>query len=240
MSKMRFHIGRIVIPLLPVNRRVFDLLRLEFRAAKATIGNIINPRSRTAVRKLKFARELSINLGSGGRGLPGWVNIELKSHKDTTLCLDIRRRLPFADGSARRILAEHVIEHLDFREDVPRLFREFYRVLAPGGVVRIIVPDAARFLEAYVFNDTERWRRLGWNVDKLPADIYTPMHVINHIFNQSGEHLFGYDFRTMQWALRQVGFSVILRQEFGVSLDTDLAIDQVIHQPYSLYVEAAR
>ena len=147
---------------------------------------------------------------------------------------------PSLADSARRIFAEHIVEHLDFREDIPRVFQEFYRILAPHGVLRIIVPDAERFLEAYVRKHKCLWRKLGWDIDRLPDDIYTPLHVINHIFHQGGEHLFAYDFETLKWALHQSGFPTVLRQSFGTSIDPELAIDQEIHRPYSLYVDAVK
>ncbi|MEI9804115.1 MAG: hypothetical protein WDN48_06140 [Pseudolabrys sp.] len=118
MTTLKSRIGAVVIPLLPFNRRTFDILRYELRAALTTLLNTISPARRAQMRSIARQCDLSINVGSGGRGLPDWVNIELTRHGDTTLCLDIRRPLPFADGSARRILAEHVIEHMEFRQDV--------------------------------------------------------------------------------------------------------------------------
>jgi predicted SAM-dependent methyltransferase len=240
VATIKSKIGRVVIPLLPVNRRTFDILRHELRALLTTTTNFINPLTLRKMRALKGSMDLSINVASGGRGFPGWVNIELQRAKDTTICLDVRRKLPFANGSARRIFAEHIIEHLDFREDTPSLFREFHRILVPHGAVRIIVPDAERFLEAYVGKDRDLWRNLGWDIDRLPADIYTPMHVINHIFHQGGEHLFAYDFETLEWALRRAGFPTVLRQSFGTSIDSQLAIDREYHRPWSLYVDAVK
>jgi predicted SAM-dependent methyltransferase len=154
--------------------------------------------------------------------------------------LDIRRRLPFSDGSVRRIFIEHVLEHVDFRSDAPSMLRDYHRLLAPGGVLRIIVPDTKRFVEAYVSGDRAAWRELGWDIDRLPDDLVTPMHVVNHIFHQSGEHLFGYDFDTLKILLQMAGFRRIERRSFRRSLDPDLAIDQDNHAPYSLYVEAER
>ena len=58
---------------------------------------------------------------------------------------DIRKRLRFESGSARAILAEHVIEHIPFLQALG-FFRECHRVLEPGGVLRISFPDVARFL----------------------------------------------------------------------------------------------
>jgi predicted SAM-dependent methyltransferase len=237
---LKSRIGRAVIPMLPVNRRTFDILRHEFRTLRARLFNFVNPIYYIRVGRLRQQRELSLNVGSGGRGLPNWVNIDLARHRDTTLRLDIRRGLPLASNSVQRILIEHVLEHVDFRSDIPRLLQEFHRVLQPDGTLRIIVPDAERFLIAYASREPSAWRALGWDVTQLPRDIFTPMHVINHIFHQSGEHLFAYDFETLQYALHQAGFREINRKSFRQSRDPRLAIDQGGHAPYSLYVEAVK
>jgi predicted SAM-dependent methyltransferase len=240
MTTLKSRIGSVVLPLLPVNRRTFDILRYELQALRVRVGNSIDPTYWRTITNLRSNRNLSVNIGSGGRGLPGWINIELTPMRDTTLCLDVRRPLPLADGSVKRILAEHVVEHLDFRSDIPAVFRDWYRVLQPRGVVRIIVPDAGRFLKAYADADPIKWQHLGWDLNRLPSDIYTPMHVINHIFHQGGEHLFAYDFETMAWALRQAGFANVEQTGYKISRDPELAIDQEIHAPYSLYVEAMK
>lgn len=240
MSTPKSKLGAVVLPLLPVNRRTFDIFRHELRAWRTRAINTVNPVYHRRVSSLRLRRDLSVNIGSGGKGHPDWVNIEIIPMRDTTLCLDIRRRLPFADCSVARMLAEHIVEHVDFRDDIPAVFRDWYRVIQPGGVVRIIVPDAKRFLEAYVSDDPTLWNLLGWDLEKKPDDIYTPMHIVNHIFHQGGEHLFAYDFETIAWALRKAGFSIVEQMSHKVSRDPQLAIDQENHAPYSLYVEAVK
>jgi len=233
-------IGSAVIPMLPVNRRAFDIVRHELRAWRTRARNVVSPTYRRRVTSLRSQRNLSVNIGSGGKGQSGWVNVEIIPMQDTTLCLDVRRRLPLADDSVARLLAEHVVEHMDFRDDLPTVLRDWRRVLQPGGVIRIIVPDAGRFLRAYASADPTRWHDLGWNMERLPAGLYTPMHVINHVFHQGGEHLFAYDFETLAWALRQAGFSTVEQMSYRTSRDPTLAIDQANHAPYSLYVEAVK
>lgn len=233
-------LGRTIMGAFALDRRTFDTIRHECRAWRTRASKTVSLAYHLRVRELRRRNDLSLNIGSGGRGLPDWVNIELTPMRDTTLCLDMRRPMPLADGSVGRILAEHVVEHMDFRADVPEAFQEWHRLLKKGGVLRIVVPDARRFLEAYVLGDPAIWRDLGWDVDDLPDDIFTPMHVINHIFHQSGEHLFAYDFETLDWALRQAGFSIVKQMSFRRSHDPQLAIDQENHAPYSLYVEAIK
>lgn len=235
-------IGAFVIPRLPVNRRAFDILRFESNCFWHRLGNALNPFYHRRVAAMNRGSGLGLNVGSGGRGSAGgrWVNVDARKYGDAGFALDIRRKLPFKDGLFKRIFAEHVFEHLDFREDIPRVLAEFHRVLSPGGTVRIVVPDAGRFLEAYVSGDREKWRALGWDPRALPKDIYTPMHVINHVFHQSGEHLFGYDFETLEFVLRRAGFDPVRRQAYRKSDDAELPLDQPVHEKYSLYVEAKK
>ncbi len=75
---------------------------------------------------------VKINLGCGTNKLAGWQNYDYD--------VDITKRLPFEDSSADFILAEHVVEHVDYNQAL-RFFRECGRVLKSGGVLRITVPS---------------------------------------------------------------------------------------------------
>jgi hypothetical protein len=66
------------------------------------------------------------------------------------------------------------------------------------------------------------------------------MHVVNHVFHRGGEHSFGYDFETLEWALHKAGFSTVEQMSYKASRDPLLAIDQENHAPYPLYVEAMK
>lgn len=225
----------------PMGRRALMALRFEMESLAQRCANFLNPSYHRKIAALRRMDGVSVNFGSGGRGATGWINIDIISlHADQYVAHDLRRPLPFRDSQVKRIFAEHVIEHLDFRHDVPGLFAEFHRILEPGGVLRIIVPDLERFLHAYVTGSREEFRALGWDLDQLPHDIHTPMHVLNHMYHQEGEHLFGWDYATMEWALRRAGFGDVSKQSYGVSLDSGLALDRPEHAPYSLYVEAVK
>lgn len=238
-AMVRQAMGKLGRALLPSPRK-YQLARFELQSFRARVLGPINPLHRKRIDQLRGQTGLSLNIGSGGMGKPGWVNVDAIEHPDTTFTQDLRAPIPLADGQARRVFAEHVLEHLTFEEELPFTLSEVYRVLEPGGVLRVIVPDARRFIEAYLSGDNARWRELGWDIESLPSDIYTPMHVVNHTFHQGGEHMFGYDFETLAWVLRRAGFSEVVHQSFGQSLDPDLAIDQPDHRRYSLYVDARK
>lgn len=47
----------------------------------------------------------------------------------------------FDDGTFTEIYASHVVEHLDYKDELSLTLKEWRRVLAPGGVLRVSVPD---------------------------------------------------------------------------------------------------
>ncbi len=53
---------------------------------------------------------------------------------------DLRKGIPAETGSVDAVYHSHALEHID-REAVPAFFAEILRVLVPGGIHRIVVPD---------------------------------------------------------------------------------------------------
>lgn len=79
---------------------------------------------------------LWLNLGCGSNRLSSpWRNHDID--------MDLRKPLPFDASTVQFISAEHCVEHLSHRE-AWSFFEECHRVLVPGGVVRIAVPDLTR------------------------------------------------------------------------------------------------
>jgi SAM-dependent methyltransferase len=62
---------------------------------------------------------------------------------------DLRKGIPFPDGSVDAVYHSHVLEHID-REHVPGFLAEVHRVLKPGGIHRVVVPDLERQAREYV------------------------------------------------------------------------------------------
>jgi hypothetical protein len=77
-----------------------------------------------------------LNFGCGDNILlPPWENFDIET--------DIRKPLPMLTASADFILAEHLIEHVEFREGLSFLY-ECWRVLKVDGVLRLAFPDITR------------------------------------------------------------------------------------------------
>ena len=67
---------------------------------------------------------------------------------------NIRRGLDYADGSVAVVYASHLLEHL-YRDEALAFLREARRVLVPGGVCRIVVPDVAAIVRWYLEHQRE-------------------------------------------------------------------------------------
>lgn len=83
-------------------------------------------------------KPLRLNLGCGPEHLKGWVNIDSNPEERPDLVADVTDLSMFADDSVDEIYASHILEHIDVR--VPAL-AEWARVLRPGGVITVVVPD---------------------------------------------------------------------------------------------------
>jgi predicted SAM-dependent methyltransferase len=232
-------IGRWVFARMPITRNLFDQLRIEANAVEVWGLNHVSPAHMLRLRKLRALRDTLVNVGCGPHVEPGFINLDLASTAPGVVRWDCRRELPLGDGSARGIRIEHFFEHLETREEAPALLRDCARVLQPGGVLRIVVPDARRYLEAYLKSDRGGFEALGMPVP-FPSDLPTRMDVLNHIFHQGHEHRAGYDFESLAHRLEAAGFTSVQRMDFRSSLLPSLACDREVHAPYSLYVDAVR
>jgi SAM-dependent methyltransferase len=84
---------------------------------------------------------LKVNLGSGDRPLPGFVNVDaLPTARGVDVVADISEHLPFEDCSASVVYASHLLEHFPHARSVD-ILREWRRVLEPGGRLLVAVPD---------------------------------------------------------------------------------------------------
>jgi len=117
----------------------------------------------------------------------------------------------FADNTFSEIYASHVVEHLDYVDELTKTLKEWNRVLVPGGKVFISVPDmdvlAALFL------------------DKNKLDINERFFVMRMIF---GGHLDKYDYHVtglnsefLTEYLTATGYTNVKRvKDFGLFDDT--------------------
>jgi len=162
------------------------------------------------------ASGLKLHLGSGTVSLEGWVNIDLET-PEADVHLDITGGLPFPAGAARLIYHEHVMEHITVEQGVACL-KDWFRLLEPGGVLRVATPDLQYVIERYGGD----WKDQAWL--KLPEYqfIRTRAEMINVSMRWWG-HRYLYDGEELERRMREAGFATIRRCAFRESPVAELA-----------------
>jgi predicted SAM-dependent methyltransferase len=215
------------------SHRTLALIRWDLHLLHVRVRNALSrSKERLLVRTFRAARPRYLNLGSGPRGLAAsnWINVDAFPDKNVHHLMDFGRRFPFADASFDGIFSEHVLEHFT-REDGARVFRECRRILAPGGLLRVIVPDAGRIFQAYV-DDPQSL------ILHRECSTGLPIEAVNLYAYQRYEHQCLYDWQLMQRTLTEAGFGDITRSSYKDSANPALAIDDAKYAWESLYVEA--
>jgi predicted SAM-dependent methyltransferase len=114
-----------------------------------------------------------VNLGCGDRLHPDWINIDIVARRPGVIEADLSRGIPLADSTADVVYHAAVLEHLR-RPDALTFLRECRRVLKPGGIIRVGVPDLEgivrlylQSLEGAVRGDVDAPRNYEWMMLEL-------------------------------------------------------------------------
>jgi predicted SAM-dependent methyltransferase len=193
---------------------------------------------RWGFKKHRIVGKEYLDVGCGDNVREEFITLDYNWNPRLDICWDVTTGIPLEDASLRGVYTEHCIEHLSV-EDNDALFGEFARVLAPGGTVRIIVPDGELYARRYLgLLDGASDEPLPYAEDDGVRGLYTPMMSVNRIFNSWG-HRFIFDFETMKAMLERRGFENVTREQYGSGRDPVLLIDNENHVQESLYVEAS-
>jgi predicted SAM-dependent methyltransferase len=167
-----------------------------------------------AVRKL--------HLGAGGVNLPGWLNTDIEP-KPGQAYLDITERFPFDDKTFRLVFSEHLIEHVPYADGLTML-KETYRVLEPGGRMRLHTPNLDKYIALFGPNRTEemkRFLRLKNLTFMVPETADPETYVLNFEMRQWG-HQFLYTPKLMRARLQEAGFVNIAEVDLATSTEPGL------------------
>jgi len=93
----------------------------------------------------------SVNLGCGPVFVDSaeWINLDFSPASTAVVKANLLDRLPLVDNSASVVYSSHFLEHVP-RSAVPVFLRECFRILEPGGVVRLVLPDLENMVQEYL------------------------------------------------------------------------------------------
>lgn len=219
------------------------------------------------------AKEIKLNLGCELNAPAGWVNIDgswgawLAKHRhlrrllqrfqlfpehvvnkpwaSDVLVLDVRQPLPFADQVVSVVYASHLLEHL-YLEEARSLLQECRRVLRPGGILRLVVPDLRAMIDEYLNQGVPLGKGEG-EIGLTPADLLNQrlllreksppagsiIYKIYSILTDFHSHKWMYDAESLVWHVQQAGYSEVAARPVHDSRIEDIAevelMERVVH-----------
>lgn len=134
-----------------------------------------------------------LNMGCGRNIMPGWINVDIAASPDVFI-MDASRPFPFPDSSFDYVFSEHMFEHLDLSGQ-QSMMRECHRVLRPGGVLRLAMPNFDFLVDLVNNPDSEiNSKYLDWSYhifiqDKVRHMVDRknfPVYVVNNFMHDWG------------------------------------------------------
>jgi len=224
-SKWANHAARAAFTLAAVG--LFFLIRPDIYAyAKNHLRadyqrQVISPR--IIADYMRQNRVPKLQIGAGDSNAAGWLNTDIEPSENQAY-LDATKTMPFADASLGYIFGEHVIEHLTY-EDGLVFLKESYRVLAPGGKIRMVTPNLLQFLAMFQEKTKEQNQIVNQYVPRKldfhfwPPDTPDPMCFILNNEMRSWGHQFVYTPAMLRARFEKAGFTQIQQYAAGETND---------------------
>jgi len=150
-------------------------------------------------------KEIKLHLGCGKRYIPGFIHIDLVDYPHIDYKTDVSDLSMFEDNSVDLIYACHVLEHFK-RHEVMGVLAEWYRVLKPGGILRVAVPDFEAIVKVY-----EKYK----DMELIMGLLYGGQ---DYEYNF---HYVAFDFKYLEKLLKKVGFKNIHRYDWRKTIHKD-------------------
>jgi predicted SAM-dependent methyltransferase len=192
------------------------------------LTDLIRSRERRKVQTLVAKGDIWLHLGCGGERKAGWINIDLLGDP-VDVAWNLANALPFDSGSVAAVFHEHLLEHLPLAAG-DKFMQECFRVLRPGGILRVGVPDAGRLIQSYTGNR-------GY-LENLHPERPTALIAVQELFYWH-RHCAMFDVETLEFFFRAGGFPDPQERPFG-DTDLDQAPDTERRRPNTLYMEARK
>lgn len=161
--------------------------------------------------KLGYIDQLNkLNLGSWKNMFYyGWVNIDIadlsqfaKEQAYRFRQIDVTKGIPCGDNEVDIIFHSHLLEHFSRIEGF-QFLKECHRVMKPGGIIRVSVPDAEKLAMKYLDGSIKEYRYVNVGVENAHDDAEA-LHELLY-----ANHKTLYDMRALTQVLSEAGFSSI-------------------------------
>jgi len=94
---------------------------------------------------------IKVNLACGSTFVEGrgWINLDFVPSTPEVHKADLLERLPFDNDSVNTVYSSHFLEHIP-KVQVAEFLQECFRILKPGGEIRLVLPDFEEMCREYL------------------------------------------------------------------------------------------
>lgn len=176
-----------------------------------------------------------LNVGCGNKFHKAWVNVDMSSNSPHVKSYNLLNGIPFPNDKFDVVYHSQVLEHFS-KEKAPSFARECLRVLKPGGIMRVVVPDLENIVNEYIKHLNENIRNPSSqsvaNYDWILLEMYDQT-VRNYSGGQMAEFLQQPELINEKYIIDRIGY-------VGRSIrDSYLATENSI-QPTSNLIEVMK
>lgn len=163
---------------------------------------------------VKSGKPILLEIGSGDKkGENGWTTLDYATRCD--IKYNLLEKLPFPDNSVDKIYSSHVLEHFT-RNQLDSLLQECKRILKPGGIFSVCVPNAKLYIDAYTGSKKMPDSFFQY---KAAYNYASAIDYINYIAFMDGHHKHMFDEDNLVSILSINGFQNVKLREFQEDLD---------------------
>jgi predicted SAM-dependent methyltransferase len=119
-------------------------------------------------RRAKKRMNRRLEIGPGKKRIPGYETINIAFGFSTDYIGDAAKKLPFESSSFIEVYASHILEHVPWFKTRETL-QEWFRVLKPGGTLKVFVPDGTKIVKTLVALEN----------NQEPTDFHDPWYRFN-------------------------------------------------------------
>jgi len=183
----------------------------------------------------KFKDIKKINLCGGPVKIEGYTNIDKNNGAD--IVYDIKNSIPVESNSIEIIVMSQALNYFTY-EECKFVIKEIYRVLIPGGIIRVSLPDLKIFAKAYLENDTD------FLFQKLPSgkDRFVGKTIGDKFISEAyyyGDQKYFFDFGSCAELFHEQGFRHVRQCKYRESIIPN--IEKIDDRPeLSFYLEAIK
>ncbi|MFH1425974.1 MAG: methyltransferase domain-containing protein [Candidatus Kerfeldbacteria bacterium] len=132
---------------------------------------------------------------------PEYLNVDILPLKQVDIVANIAQHIPLPDDTVDEIFSCGTLEHFTIVE-LGKIIPEFYRILRPGALLTIGVPNMQKIAEAYINGkiDFSTWNQYLYGARKDEFDVHKVM----------------FDFSSLRETLQHYGFVDIKEEEYDL------------------------